>query len=206
MTYNRAMPRSLRVLALLLLAACASSARKPAANARLVAVLPLSNESLDVEAPAKVRKVLVQAMKDKGFNVYDTDALDKTLREKYGVTDGGQLRVVTADKLHWEIPAELFCYGAIKDYGFKSAVGVSQRKVELALRVADASGKIVYEGDETGVTTKAGVDAAGDLVLDTVGKVVRSVTGKSPADAVADVDLNQETRDAVNKLLSKFPR
>ena len=80
------------------------------------------------------------------------------------------------------------------------------------------SSKVIFEGTENGITSKAGTDAAGDLVIHTAGKIVKSVkegtkkllpgqTLKKTADLtdeVADVDLKTETREAIQKLVSKF--
>jgi len=208
------------LLAGTLLAGCAASETRPASG-RVVALLPLANESVDVEAAGKIRAALTKAMTEKGFRLADAAAVDSVLKERFGVTDGGQLRVVTPEKLKGVLPGEVWCFGTVKEYGFKSAAALSQRKVVIALKAVEAAtGKTLFEDEQTGITTKAGVDAAGDLVLNLAGKVVKGVkdaskslvpgqAAKNAADAtdvVADVDLTQETREAVQKLLEKFPR
>ena len=70
------------------------------------------------------------------------------------------------------------------------------------------------------MTARAGADAAGDLVIHTTGKVMKSVKegvkkilpGKhlkrtaDLTDEIADVDLKAETTEAVRKLLKQFPK
>jgi len=98
-------------------------------------------------------------------------------------------------------------------------LALSQREVEIQLRFVEAkTGRIVFEDTQKGITTRGGSDAAGDLVLYTGGKILKTIKegvkkglpGKTlkkvadMTDAVADVDLTQETNQAIRKLLRSF--
>lgn len=220
MSYPIPVKRSLAAFLLpaALLAGCAGQQAAPTSGP-LFAVFPLENQSNDVDAADKVRKVLLEEMRAKGFRLVPPETVDAALKD-LGVTDGGQLRAVPFERIRAGLTAERFVYGTLVDYGIKSAVAFTQRRVELKLRVLDSAGAVAFEDAGVGIVSKAGVDAAGDLALNVAGKVVKSVKdsaanlmpgkqAKKAADAtdvVADVDLNSETREAVLKLLEKLPR
>ena len=217
---NRSFARTALAALAALALACSGAKTKPVST-RTVALLPMANESVDVEAPGKVRKALAAALQNRGFQLVDPATVDSVLKDRFGVTDGGQLRAVSPRRMKGVLPGDIWVFGAVKEFGFKSVAAVSQRKVVIALKALEAaSGKTLFEGEETGIPTSAGLDAAGDLLLNIAGKVVKGVkdasksfvpgqTAKKAADTtdvVADVDLTQETRDAVDKLLEKFPK
>lgn len=204
---------------LLVLAACHSgpAIRQPSRELPVIAVLPFDNQSTDLEAPDKVRSAVYAGLKERGYRLVALDSVDAELK-RLGVSEGGQLGAVGLEKLRAWIQADLYCYGDVLDFSFKSVVALSQRKVSLALRLVSATGETVLEDSEEGVNSSAGVDAAGNLALNVVGKIFKSVkdgakrkVSSKPqqtadaTDTIADVDLAQETREAVNKLLDKFP-
>lgn len=206
------------LLALPLLAACASAPKTRPGYGR-VALLPLANGSVVVDAPDKVMRVLRDEFTREGFALVPEDEVATALAV-VGVTQGGQLAAVTHAKLAAALKADIFVKGWIERFGFQSAVAMSRRVVELRLQLTDRSGKVLYDEVETGITTKAGADAAGDLVLNTAGKIFRGVAGTAkkvlPGDdldkavdateAVADVDLKQESRAAARRHLRKLPK
>lgn len=184
----------------------------------VIALLPFGNQSNDVEASRKVRIALFDEMRSRGFRLVELDGIDASLKE-LEISDGGQLGSVVLEKIREKISADLFCYGTVIEFGFKSAVALSQRKVEIQLKFADGrSGQWVWEGQEVGVTSRAGTEAAGELAVQTAGKVVKSMkegakkllpgkTLKKAADLtdpVADIDLQAEIRQAIRKLLNRF--
>ena len=187
----------------------------------LIALLPLENHSNDIDAPMKVRKELHGAMSEQGYRLVDLDRIDGSLKD-ISVTLGVQARLLEGkpEVLGRLIPADIYCFGAVVEFAFKSAAALTMRKVEIELKLIEAkSGDVLFEGRETGITTRAGLDAAGELILNLAGKVVKSVkdsatsnveneTVKKTGDAtdiVADVNLVTETREAIRKLLRRFP-
>ncbi|MBI4401506.1 MAG: DUF799 family lipoprotein [Nitrospirae bacterium] len=188
----------------------------------LIALLPFVNHSNDVEAPQKVRAALFETMKTRNYRLLELDNIDRSLRE-VDVTLGAQLRLFDDKRelLYKLVPADVHCYGTVVEFVFKNAVALTQRKVELQLKLVEAkTGEVLFEGQEIGITSKAGLDAAADATINVVGKVTKSVkesakqllpgeTAKQAADltdVVADVDLTQETNEAIRKLLARFPK
>lgn len=188
----------------------------------LIALLPLENHSNDIDAPMKVRKELHGAMSEQGYRLVDLDRIDGPLKD-ISVTLGVQARLLEGkpEVLSQLIQADVYCFGAVVEFVFQSAAALTMRKVEIELKLIEAkSGNVLFEGRETGITTRAGLDAAGELILNLAGKVVKSVkdsatskveseTVKKTGDAtdiVADVNLTTETREAIRKLLRRFPK
>ncbi len=184
----------------------------------VIAILPFDNQSTNIEASDKVRSAVYTELKERGYALVGLDTIDDTLKQ-LGISEGGQLKAVSAEKLRAGIQADLFCYGNVLDFNFKSIVALSQRKVALELRfVRSITGETFFEGSEEGVTASAGTDAAGNLALNVAGKIFKSVkdgakrllSSKSSqqnadiTDKIADVDLTQETHEAVHKLIEKF--
>lgn len=185
----------------------------------VIAILPFANESNFIEAPEKVRQEFFQMMQSKGYTLMNVSEIDSALKEM-GITDGGQLPALTVTQIREKIPAVFFCYGTVIEYAFKSALAFSQRKVEIRLRLVRAENEqTIWEKQEAGIISRAGTEAAGDLVLYTGGKIVKGVKEgvkkmlpgekiKKTADvtdAIADVDLMAELRQAIQKLLNQFP-
>jgi len=215
---------ALSSLVLLAASGCAASAHdvSSAQAAPHIAILPFENHSNDVEAPQKVRAALFEEMKARNFRLLPLGQIDESLRE-VNVVLGAQLRLFDDKRelLNKLVPADIHCYGTVVEFVFKNAVALTQRKVELKLKLVDArTGVVLFEGTEIGITTKAGLDAAADATMNIAGKAVKSVkesvkqllpgdTAKQATDltdVVADVDLTQETNEAIRKLLPRFPK
>lgn len=191
----------------------------PYSKRGMVALLPFENQTNNMEAAQKVRQMLYEQMKLKGYRLIELNEIDSQLKI-LGITDGGQLGALSLKQIRDKIRADRFCYGSVIEFGQKSAVALTQRKVEINLKLVETrTGKVIFEGSESGVTSRAGADAAGDLVVHTAGKVVKSVKegvkkilpgeklkkAADLTDVIADVDLTNETQDAIQKLLEKLP-
>ncbi|MBI4422176.1 MAG: DUF799 family lipoprotein, partial [Elusimicrobia bacterium] len=147
------MPRSrlLRALCCASIAAvsagCARGTRpdSPRLEGRTVALLPMDNRSNDLRAPEKARDGVFEAMGKSGYRVLDLAAIDQAM-DSLGVHYGGQLSAVPLGSLREALAADVYCYGTVVEYGFKSAVALTQRKVELRLRCVDPGGGPVFDG------------------------------------------------------------
>ncbi len=214
--------RCLLVLGLALAAAACRSTpevKAPSADLPLIAVLPFENQSADIEAADKVRNAVYEEFKTRGYRLVELETIDSGLKT-LGISEGGQLPALTAEKLGAAIPAEVFCYGNVLEFNFKSVVAVSQKKVALELKLVKAGTvTVLFEGSEEGISSTAGTDAAGRLAFNVVGKIFKSVKsgaknlvspGSGQAadvtDKLADVDLTRETGDAIRKLLDKYQK
>jgi hypothetical protein len=81
-----------------------------------VAILPLSNSTLDIEGPDIVRGALVAAFTRKGFAVQPIDTTNTLLRERAGITLGGQFDIATPQMIGDVLCVDTLLYGKLVDY------------------------------------------------------------------------------------------
>jgi len=121
------------------LTGCGASSRQAATQAPppLIALLPLENHSNDIDAPMKVRKELHGAMSEQGYRLVDLDRIDGSLKD-ISVTLGVQARLLEGkpEVLGRLIPADIYCFGAVVEFAFKSAAALTMRKPLTALVVS----------------------------------------------------------------------
>lgn len=209
-------------LGLLAAVSCAPQVRKTPGAAALptIALLPMNSEVVDLSASDFIRERLFEKMQERGFPLVDLKTVDAALIP-LGITDGGQLSAVSVEDLRGALDAGILCYGTILDYAFKSAVALSQRRVEVELKMVDAgNGSVLWEDRAYGVQTTAGAGAVGDLALHTAGKLVMGLKDSvkkvlpgrklrqaaDTTDVVADVALKRETDEALDKLLTSLQK
>ncbi len=105
-----------------------------------LAILLLDNETNDLDAPVKIRKNLMDRAQNLGMKALPLDEIDEKLK-MMGLTDGGQFRSTTPQKLGKELKADYLVMGSVEE--FKSIPG---KDVKAALKLVYApSGETLYE-------------------------------------------------------------
>ena len=94
-----------------------------------VAVLPLKNDTADVEGAEVVRKKMVQALEYRSYVVKDLKETDLILRDQMGITLGGQLTLTTAQKLGETLGVEGVLYGTLMDFDETTLGAINVKKV-----------------------------------------------------------------------------
>jgi len=159
---KRRFPLSRLPLIFLLLGACATAPQGPkhaSAFPNKVALLPLNNGSLDVSAPELIRNLLDSDLSATSIDTVNTGVMDVKLRQ-LGITDGGQLRSVTPQKLGEALGAEGLLYGDIDEFkGVNVGVYVN-RVIDVRLKLVDAkTGQTLWESQRRKAHTEARVGA-----------------------------------------------
>lgn len=120
-----------------------------------LALLPFENESVDVDAPAYVRKKLAVDLEAWGYNLQPLSETDARLRA-IGISQGGQLRAAEPAALAQATGAERLLFGDIEEFRTVNVGVYARRQVRLALRLTDASGKVLWSNrSQTLVQTAA---------------------------------------------------
>jgi hypothetical protein len=171
------MKRTTRLVVLLLMlsliAACGHMQR-PKANPgnpikRLV-LLPMQNDTNDVDGPVIVRGKLVAAFQEKFYNVIPVNESDQMLRDKLGVSLGGQLKDVAPEKLGAALDAEGVLYGTLIDFGATTTGFYNVRKVRAKVKLVNTkTGAIFWEnGMGVKIESKSGglIGEGADVVAD----------------------------------------
>ncbi len=184
------------------------------------ALLPLESHVNDFEAPGMVRATLREAMEKRGWRLLPDAEVEMGLKE-LGINYGGQLTRLTPMQIGEKVPADALIYGELLDFNLKTVGVLTQRRVEIRLRVVEAAtGRELWTGEGVGVHSTAGVDAMADAAIGLTGKAVSAIKdgalsllpkktpGKGKAekagdliDEISDYDLRRETREAARQLI-----
>jgi len=103
-----------------------------------VAVLPLRNDTNDVDGPDVMRQKMVKALEDRSYVVKDLKETDQILRDRMGITLGGQLDLTTAQKLAQELEVEGVLYGTLLDFDESTLGAINVRKVRGSFKLVNA--------------------------------------------------------------------
>jgi len=129
--------------ALVIIAGCAIPMPAPSGDpgnpVKRIAVLPLLNETNDVDAPEMVRKRLVPALDARLYNVQPLEETDQILRDQMGITIGGQLEMAEEKKLAETLGVEGLLFGVLMDFSETTTGVYNSRNVRGRFRIYDAT-------------------------------------------------------------------
>jgi len=132
---------------LLCLAGCAAKPamlRKPFVPPVVVAVLPFSNETNNLDAPEMMQKLAWQGLERGGYRVVPLDDAREKLR-KAGITDGGQLNSKTAPELAALLGADAVLYGTVTKFSYVTLGVYLKRQVAATASLVLSDGSVVWK-------------------------------------------------------------
>jgi len=133
------------------LAACATHPRVPryydASNPlKRVAVLPMKNDTDDVDGPNVVRKKMIETLESRSYIVKDVNESDQILRDQMGINLGGQLDMTTPQKIAETLGVEGLLYGTLMDFDETTTGVLDVRKVRAKFKLVNAAtGQAMWE-------------------------------------------------------------
>jgi hypothetical protein len=118
----------------------------PSNPLKKVAVLPMKNDTSDVDGPNTVREKIVEALTNKSYVVMDIKESDQVLRDRMGINLGGQLELTTPQKLGETLGVQGVMYGELMDFD-ETITGVyNAKKVRGKFKLVNtASGQAIWE-------------------------------------------------------------
>ncbi len=140
-----------------------------------LAMLPLRNDTTDVEAPNFVREKLAEAMQKRFYNVQPLEETDRILRDQLGITLGGQLGMATTAQLREALQVEGLLYGTLMNFEEITTGIVNVRKVRGKFHIIDTNTLSVFWKNGIGIKSQ---DTSGG----TVGSVAGAVAVAGSAD------------------------
>jgi hypothetical protein len=110
-----------------------------------IAVLPLKNDTADVDGPDTVRRKMAEALEHRSYVVKDMKETDQILRDRMGITLGGQLDLTTAQKLGETLGVEGVLYGTLMDFDESTLGAINVKKVRGKFKLVNAmTGQTVW--------------------------------------------------------------
>ncbi len=160
-------------LACLLLSACLPLQMvppNPSNPIRTVAVLPLVNNTNDVEAPGYVREQFTKELRRHQYMVKPLAEADQILKDRMGLTLGGQLDLTTPQQLGETLGVDGVFYGSLDEFNHKITGVYNVKRVRIRVKLVSCkTGQTVWKNG-IGVksvlsagTAGAAVSAAGSL-------------------------------------------
>jgi hypothetical protein len=184
------------------LAACAPKkvfVTRTFARPQRLAVLPMTNDTNDLDGPIAVRQVLFTHLQQRGYPLIPMAEIDAKLKEQ-GFTDGGQLKATTPQKIGEWIGADGLVYSTLEEFNYIMLGYYTQRTVKVAARVVKAdSGETLWDSEGAWTSRVVAVDKKGaerQFAAQLAAKALEKMT---------HVPLQPETREAVRRLLSTLP-
>jgi len=117
------------------------------AGARL-AVAPMENKSNDLDASEIIRKAFVEQIARQGWNVMPTDESDRLLRERLGISYGGQLGATSPAEVCGAVGVDGVFYGDVQEW-LKTTTGVyNSIAVAASFRLYRKDGSLAWEGKD----------------------------------------------------------
>ncbi len=173
---------------------CAGLSPEPQPDAdnpmKTVAVLPLKNDTMDVSGPGFVRGKLSEAVEEHHYNVQPLAETDQILRDRMGITLGGQLSMASAEQLKDALAVDGLIYGTLMDFGETTTGVYNVRKVRATFRLVDAGTGDTLWRNGVGVKCEDGT-------LDVLGSTVSMLAGvkDSQDDGVPWVSMPSDAED-----------
>jgi len=164
---------------------CAVSHRPPLyhdANNPLkrVAALPLRNDTNDVDGPNVMRKMMVQALLDRAYAVQDVKVTDQILRDRMGITLGGQLDLTTARELGETLGVEGVLYGTLMDFDELTIGAYNEKKVRAKFKLVNTiTGKTVWQRG-LGVRSEIIMEKSGGEAAAIIAKAAEGSDSEAP--------------------------
>ena len=165
-----------------------------------VAVLPMSNQTTDLDGPPFIRQLIFNKLAERGYTVVPLAEIDAKLQSQ-GFTEGGQLGAAKPQDLGQWLGVDGLFYGTVVDFNYINLGYYWQRKVTVMGRLVSVpSGEKFWEAEKTWMNLN---------VVTRQQEAERQFAAQLGAKALEKtlhVPLQAESRIAVERLLDTLPR
>ncbi|MDD5686289.1 MAG: DUF799 family lipoprotein [Elusimicrobia bacterium] len=158
-----------------------------------VAVLPFSNQSIDLDAPVLLRYLFNKRLINRGYDTISFEIIDSELRE-LGITDAGQLPTATIKELGEKLNVDGLVYGDVIEFKYTTLGFYYARTVQANFKLFDVKKEQLLWEDERKISNKKfefkdiGKAFASQLIEKTVDKALRSPL-KEEANGVVNISI-----------------
>jgi hypothetical protein len=180
----------------------------PSNPLKRVAVLPMKNDTDDVDGPNVVREKMAEALRNRSYVVMDIKESDQILRDRMGINLGGQLELTTPQKLGETLGVEGVLYGTLMDFD-ETTLGVyNVKKVRGMFNLVNtATGQPIWSRG-LGVKTEQGTSSTASSLVKLGARAADARDKDAPWVLLQSTTTNQSAKDSLimglgTKLLSK---
>ena len=180
----------------------------PSNPLKRVAVLPMKNDTSDVDGPNVVRQKMAEALTRRSYVVMDIKESDQILRDRMGINLGGQLDLTTPQKLGETLGVEGVLYGTLMDFD-ETTVGVyNSKKVRGTFKLVNTTTGQTMWARGLGVKTEQGTSSSTSALVKLSARTSDAKDKEAPWVILQSTTTNQSTKDSLmvglgGKLLSK---
>jgi len=180
----------------------------PSNPMKRVAVLPMKNDTTDVDGPDVVRKQMVDALTRRSYVVQDMKETDQILRDRMGISLGGQLELTTPQKLGETLGVEGVLYGTLMDFDETTTGLYNAKKVRGMFKIVNtATGQPAWQRG-LGVKKEQGTSGLASGLVRLGARAADARDKDAPWVLLQSTTTNQSTKDSLimglgTKLLSK---
>jgi hypothetical protein len=180
----------------------------PSNPLKRVAVLPMKNDTDDVDGPNVVRQKIVEALTRRSYVVMDLKESDQILRDRMGINLGGQLELTTPQKLGETLGVEGVLYGTLMDFDETTTGVYNARKVRGTFKLVNtATGQTIWARG-LGVKTEQGTSSGASALVKLGARAADARDKEAPWVLLQSATTNQSAKDSFimglgTKLLTK---
>ncbi|MEK6598931.1 MAG: GNA1162 family protein [Deltaproteobacteria bacterium] len=121
---------------------------------RVVAVLPMVNNTNDVEAPEKVRDMFGAKIPERCYIVKPLQETNQLLKDELGITLGSQLDMTNPKELGIKLGVDAVIYGTLFNFEEKTTGVLNIRRVRAGFKLVDAKTGAVVWGRGQGIKSE----------------------------------------------------
>jgi hypothetical protein len=135
----------------------------PGSPVKSLAILPVVNNSVDVEAPAAVQEALYQEALHYHFPVVKPNAeTNQILKDQMSLTLGSQLDMATPQKLGAALGVDAVMYASLEDFSQKITGIYNVKRVRIRAKLVDCkTGEVLWKN---GIGVKQALTAGGSFL------------------------------------------
>ena len=169
----------------------------------MVAVLPAANQSTDLAAPDTMKRVDSELLLELGMLPVAGLAQDKQLREKLGITDGGQLGAVKPNQIAEALGVDGLLYTTIEEFNEINLGLYMKKSVQAKLKLVDAQGQSLWEVEANAFSQDATITPTGIAMAAAKG-LANQVVGQQ-FEKMLKVHLLEEAQKMAGKMRQELP-
>jgi hypothetical protein len=180
----------------------------PSNPLKRIAVLPMKNDTDDVDGPDVVRQKIAEALTKRSYVVMDIKESDQILRDQMGINLGGQLELTTPQKLGETLGVEGVLYGTLMDFDETTTGLYNAKKVRGMFKLVNTKTGQTMWARGLGVKKEQGTSSAASGLVKLGARAADARDKDAPWVLLQSTTTNQSTKDSLimglgTKLLSK---